>query len=129
MGSGGRGAPRVLAVYGSESGNSKSAIKKIIKRWQEQGLASEFTVLSGNEVASLDALPEKHDIIVISTSSFGEGDPPENYSRFLLKLLQASTAKETPLAGMPHAVIGFGASVYETFQNVPRLTDKACRSS
>ena len=28
------------------------------------------------------------------------------------------------LVGLQHAVLGFGSTTYETFQNVPRLTDK-----
>lgn len=44
---------------------------------------------------------------------------------FLLKLLEASQTGEKPLAGMQHAVLGEGSSVYQaTFQNCPRLTDK-----
>ena len=40
-------------------------------------------------------------------------------------LLQAANEGLKPLAGMQHAVLGEGSSVYaETFQNCPRLTDK-----
>ena len=52
-------------------------------------------------------------------------DPPDNYGAFLLQLLMGAESGSKPLAGMQHAVLGEGSSVYrETFQNVPRLTDK-----
>lgn len=118
---------RVLIVYGSESGNSKRAIQRIAKNWSAREEKCAFDVVdivAGNSIHSLTDLSSKADVILIATSSFGEGDPPENFSKLLLKLLLATQAGETPLAGMQHAVLGFGASVYETFQNTPRLADK-----
>ena len=71
-------------------------------------------------------------VIVVCTSSFGDGDPPDNYGSFLLQLMQGAEDGSKPLAGMQHAVLGEGSSVYsETFQNCPRLSDKyleACGS-
>ena len=68
-------------------------------------------------------------VLIIASSSFGEGDPPYNYVDFLVQLLQtASTVKAAgcspPLQGLQHAVVGFGQSVYPSFQNNPRFTDK-----
>ena len=64
-------------------------------------------------------------MLVVITSSFGDGEPPDNYTNFLLKILQAAEDGSKPLEGMQHAVLGEGSSVYqETFQNCPRLTDK-----
>ena len=56
------------------------------------------------------------DLLVIACSSFGEGDPPENYNLFLLNLQRAAEAGEKPLSGLQHVVIGYGASCYDTFQ-------------
>lgn len=63
-------------------------------------------------------------MIIVATSSFGEGDPPENFWKFALSLQKAVNQQEKPLAGMQHAVIGFGSSTYATYQNIPRLVDK-----
>merc|ERR1711907_910866 len=65
-----------------------------------------------------------YDVILIATSSYGEGDPPDNIASLMLRLLKAKIASETPLEGLQHAVLGFGSSVYETYQNTPRLMDK-----
>ena len=55
-------------------------------------------------------------MLVIATSSYGEGDPPENYNLFLVSLHKAAAAGEKPLAGLQHVVLGYGASCYDTFQ-------------
>lgn len=51
-------------------------------------------------------------------------DPPANFNLLLLKLFRAAAAGEKPLAGLQHVVLGYGCSVYPTFQNCPRMADK-----
>ena len=116
--------PRVLVVYGSESGNSMRNAKRIAR-----GLPEEYNVAvsTGDDVAL--QIPEglmktTCDVIIVVTSSHGEGDPPENMRAFLLELVRTAGATDKPLAGLQHAVLGFGSSSYENFQTVPRLTDK-----
>ena len=130
MGMGGRSdPPRVLCVYGTESGNAKRGIQTLQKKWEKRGATFKIcSVVEGNAVGDLAELPSKYDVLIISTSSFGEGDPPENFKGFLLSLYRAQKAQDKPVAGMQHAVLGYGASVYETFQNVPRLTDRSRHS-
>ena len=71
------------------------------------------------------SLKAKYDVLVLITSSYGEGDPPENFGAFFLQLLAAVNSGSQPLLGMQHCVLGQGSTVYqETFQNVPRLVDK-----
>ena len=125
MGMGGRGeAPKVMCLFGSESGTAKRGCQKLSQKLKAQGIEV-LTVAEANSAAGeLANLKEKCDVLVIATSSYGEGDPPDNFARFLLALKKATDAGEKPLAGMQHAVLGYGASCYETYQNVPRLTDK-----
>ena len=129
MGMGGRGTPpKVLCVYGTEGGTAKRGIEKLKKSWEKRGATWKMCgVVEGNSIASQlkdGTLKDKYDVLIISTSSFGEGDPPDNFKSFLLELYRAQKAQLKPLEGMQHAVLGYGASVYDTFQNVPRLTDK-----
>ena len=64
-------------------------------------------------------------MLIVATSSYNEGDPPDNFLTLFANLLKACEGSQTPLKGkLQHAVLGFGASSYETFQNCPRLTDK-----
>lgn len=122
MGKGGRGSPKVLVVYGTESGNAKRGIEKIAKKWQAAGVEVDSIVEGNSMVSKFDTLATDYDVLIVSTSSYGEGDPPQNFNLFLLELYRKKDTN--PLAGMQHAVLGYGASVYETFQNTPRLTDK-----
>ena len=125
---------RMLVVYGSETGNVRRGIHFAANRWQgsaDHGTA--FTldtadILTGNEAAaefeSLWELQSKYDVLIVATSSFGEGDPPKNFLTFLVNLIKAVESHKKPFEGMQHAVIGFGQSVYPTYQNTPRYVDK-----
>tara|TARA_B110001452_G_scaffold105977_1_gene87835 strand:- start:1532 stop:2344 length:813 start_codon:yes stop_codon:yes gene_type:complete len=130
---------RVLVVYGSETGNVRRGVHSCVAEWQgrpQHGTAYSITsadVVSGNEAAdefkSLAELVQNFDVLIIATSSFGEGDPPANFLRFLLLLVRAASAeskptRRPPLAGLQHAVVGYGQSVYPTFMSCPRYTDK-----
>ena len=118
---------RAIIVYGSETGNSKRGVSKMVKYWQEQSDGS-YTIegiFEANAVAgNLRVLRNQCEMLIVATSSFGEGDPPANFAKFLLSLLRCAQAGDRPLQGMQHAVIGYGQSVYPSFQNCPRLTDK-----
>ena len=111
MGSGKR--TRVLVVYGSEGGTAKRTVAKMVQQWAATpGCDFEIcATMTGNEVPELNSLSHSYDALIIGTSSFGEGDPPGNYNLFLVQLLKAMEAGDKPLAGMQHAVLGFGASV------------------
>jgi len=134
----GSGLPpvRVLVVYGSETGNVRRAIGKCVSYWQancDGSFKLEWTdVKAGNEVqGSLDEIRARYDVVIVATSSFGEGDPPANFTDFLVRLVRAGHVSgpeapnlNPPLRGMQHAVLGFGQSIYPTFQNCPRYVDK-----
>mmetsp|Transcript_20419 Transcript_20419/g.36827 ORF Transcript_20419/g.36827 Transcript_20419/m.36827 type:complete len:233 (-) Transcript_20419:31-729(-) len=121
---------RVLVVYGSESGTAKGAIKRITAEWmKKEGL--KFTVadtMEGNAAAEqFSTLKDNYNVILVACSSFGDGYPPSGYEDFLKELYKARDKtfdQDPPLDGMQHAVLGFGSTIYETFQNNPRLTDK-----
>lgn len=130
MGKGARGdAPRVLCVTGSESGSTHNQMKRVIKDWEAKskgGFSAE--IKNGNEVMSsfsqLQEISSKFDVILVATSSYGEGEPPDNITSFFTALMKAANAGEKPLQGLQHAVLGFGSSVYDTYQNCPRLMDR-----
>merc|ERR1712157_487504 len=63
------------------------------------------------------------------TSSYGDGEAPSGFGKFLYHIYTAAAdAKKNTdaavLSGMEHSVLGFGSTVYYTFQNVPRLCDR-----
>mmetsp|Transcript_13593 Transcript_13593/g.40496 ORF Transcript_13593/g.40496 Transcript_13593/m.40496 type:complete len:224 (+) Transcript_13593:354-1025(+) len=118
---------KVCVVYGSESGNAERQIRGICKKWEQAGGGFEIgAIVEGAAAAAegLEALAEKYDVLAVCTSSNGEGDPPHNFHPFLKALYEARAAGGKPLASMKHAVLGFGCSHFDTFQNCPRLADK-----
>lgn len=120
---------RVLVVFGSQTGGSERIAKKMSETWKAKGAVESVDVFDGNTLAheteELSNIKDTYDLLVVCTSSFGDGDPPENYNHFLLRIMTAAEEGLKPLAGMNFAVLGEGSSVYmETFQNCPRLTDK-----
>ena len=122
-------APRVVVVVGTESGYTRMAMNKTIKGWKAGGVdVKQENVLEGSAAPKtaeeFAELAKNFDVIVVATSSFGEGDPPDTLKYFFIALQQAAKAGERPLAGMQHAVLGFGSSMYDTFMNCPRLCDK-----
>ena len=127
---------RVLVVFGSQTKTCERISKKMGEHFKSAGAVQSVEVVDGNSLAheleDLESLKKSYDVMVICTSSFGDGDPPDNYGAFLLKIMTAAEEGNKPLAGMQHAVLGEGSSVYqETFQNCPRLSDKyleACGS-
>lgn len=119
---------KVLVIQGTMSGTSEQVAKKMHKSWSEEK-DLKFTlspeVVDGNDAGEqFSTLSTNFDVLLVVTSSYGDGDPPDNFVKFLRELIKASEDGSKPLAGLQHAVMGFGDSSYETFQNCPRLTDK-----
>jgi len=119
---------RVLAVYGSETNQTYIAMKDMVDNWKNEP-NQKFDVidfLQGDDAAEKfsDINSTNYDIIIVGVSSYGEGDSPGGYGKFLYQLQEAAKSDEKPLDGLQHAVLGFGSTIYETYQNCPRLTDK-----
>jgi len=101
----------------------------MVDNWKTRNDCLDVSVSDGNSIANeaddLESLAASFDALVVVTSSFGDGEPPANFTLFLIRLLTATEHGGKPLRGLQHAVLGQGSSVYEaTFQNCPRLTDK-----
>lgn len=111
-------------VYGTEMGSTKVEAKNIVEAWEKESVAVEL--LEGDDAGDVfDSITaEKYRLVVVLTSSYGDGDPPSGYGKFLYKLYTAVQAGSTPMKGLEHAVLGFGSTTYYTFQNMPRLTDR-----
>jgi len=119
---------RVVCVFGSQTQTCQRLMMKMSDHFRQIKGVQCVDLFEGNalahELEDLAGLKEAYDAIIVCTSSFGDGEPPDNYSQFLLKLLQAAEDGMKPLAGMQHTVLGEGSSIYrETFQNCPRLSD------
>jgi len=122
------GPTRVLIVWGSETNQTQNLMQHVAKDWKEN-YGKDFEVLKiieGNAASKEfeDINSSNYDMLVIGSSSYGDGDAPSGFGKFLFKLYEAAKSGENPLNGIDHCVIGFGSTYYETFQNCPRLVDK-----
>ena len=119
---------RVLLVWGSETNNTSGFAKKIEQEWQEKhgDALKVFDIVQGDKMAERwgEVTAENYDFLLVATSSYGEGDAPSGFGKFLYRLQEASKGGEKPLKGLQHAVLGIGSTCYETFQNCPRTVDK-----
>ena len=88
-------APRVVVVVGTESGYTRMAMNKTIKGWKAGGVdVKQENVLEGSAAPKtaeeFAELAKNFDVIVVATSSFGEGDPPDTLKYFFIALQQAA---------------------------------------
>jgi len=120
---------RVLIVWGSETNNTQGFVNKITDEWKDKygDVLKVLDVFQGDDCADKwdTVTKENYDFLLIATSSYGEGEPPSGFGRFLYCLQEASKAgDESQLKGLQHAVLGIGSTCYDTFQNCPRHVDK-----
>ena len=119
---------RVLLVWGSETNNTQGFANKIADEWKvkHSDVLKIFDVVQGNDMADRwnEVSPENYDFLLVATSSYGDGEPPSGFGKFLYRLQEAAKSGAKPLKGLQHAVLGIGSTCYETFQNCPRHVDK-----
>ena len=108
--------PRALFLVGSQSGNA-------------QGLAEGFAEMMSGDGWSAEAVDmEKHDtldltkepLILVVTSTWGEGDPPDNAEDFWAKF---SSDEQPRLEASKFSVLALGDTNYADFCEMGKLFD------
>ena len=107
---------RILILYASETGTAEGFARKAARQLQQ----FRPQVMALDEY-SVDALASEK-LLLIITSTFGNGEIPSNGKHFL------QWAKQQPggsLAGLNYSVLGIGSTVYEKFCSAGIAIDKA----
>ncbi|MBU6302779.1 MAG: assimilatory sulfite reductase (NADPH) flavoprotein subunit [Verrucomicrobia bacterium] len=100
--------PSLAIVYGSESGNAEGLAQMARKEAGKRGIKATVVDMADRTVA--DLAREKH--LVVITSTWGDGDPPDN----AVGLHAALMSPEAPsFGGTSYAVCGLGDTSYDKF--------------
>ncbi|CAF2086670.1 unnamed protein product [Rotaria magnacalcarata] len=111
---------RFLLGYGSETGQSKAIAQGIVDTASEQHkICADLFEL--DEVDKQFKL-EEESVMVIITSSTGDGEPPSNASKFWRKIRREK--KSDLLSHMKYTVLGLGDTNYSNFCNCGRVLDR-----
>jgi sulfite reductase (NADPH) flavoprotein alpha-component len=113
---GSKNAEPLLILFGSQTGTAEGLAKKVAKESQPRGFAPKVLALNDFETANLAAAAKT----VIISSTWGDGEPPDNAVNFW-NWLNAESAPR--LENLQFAVLGLGDKNYSDFCGASKKFD------
>ncbi len=110
-------AKPLVLLYGSQTGTAEGLAKKTAKAAEKIGFAPKLVDMAKYE--SVDLTKEEN--VLVITSTYGDGDPPDNAQAFW-NYLRADTAP--PLAHLRYSVLALGDTNYAAFCEFGKVCDQ-----
>jgi len=112
-----KAADPLLVLYGSQSGSAEGLAKKFAKEAETKGFAPR--VMDLNAAAKLDLTQEARAVII--TSTWGDGEPPDNALEFWSHISAEAAPK---LANLNYSVLALGDKNYSEFCGAGKKFDE-----
>lgn len=98
----------LTVLYGSQTGNARHIAQALAAQAQSEGVAANVLDMADYKTTQL----KNEQYLIIVTSTYGEGEPPENALGFYNFLFSKKAPK---LPSLKYAVLGLGDTSYEFF--------------
>ncbi|KAL1917742.1 uncharacterized protein VTP21DRAFT_3576 [Calcarisporiella thermophila] len=109
-----------VILYASQTGTAESIALSIQRDAEQKGYQGQCIVMDDYEKINF----ESERVYIFVTSNTGDGDPPDNSTKFWRYMRKLSKGKESPFTGARIAILGLGDTNYDNFNNTAKRLEK-----